>query len=72
MGPHTAVTVMSSAHDVSLRRYFINHFEGIDLDALGDALQRITAAADHLTGNPARTACVQPYVGGAITTDPPN
>src|ERR1700739_2701108 len=42
-------------HNVSLRRYFIDHLEGIDLDALGDALQRITAAADHRTTVPSRT-----------------
>ena len=42
-------------HNVSLRRYFIDHLEGIDLDALGDALQRITAAADRRTTVPSRT-----------------
>ncbi|HKI40030.1 MAG TPA: MarR family transcriptional regulator, partial [Mycobacterium sp.] len=31
-------------HNSSLRRYLFDHLEGIDLDALGDALQRITAA----------------------------
>ncbi len=39
-------------HNVSLRRYFFDHLEGINLDALGDALQRITAAADHRTSVP--------------------
>jgi DNA-binding MarR family transcriptional regulator len=42
-------------HDVSLRRYFIDHLEGIDLDALADALQRIAAAADRRTTVPSRT-----------------
>ncbi len=39
-------------HDISLRRYLFDHLEGIDLDALGDALQRITAAADNRTTVP--------------------
>jgi DNA-binding MarR family transcriptional regulator len=43
-------------HDVSLRRYFFDQLEGIDLDALGDALQRITAAADNRTTVPSRTS----------------
>lgn len=43
-------------HNLSLRRYFFDHLEGIDLDALGDALQRITAAAGHRTTVPSRTA----------------
>jgi hypothetical protein len=30
----------------------VRHLQGIDLDALGDALQRITAAADHRTTVP--------------------
>ena len=42
-------------HNVSLRRYFIDQLEGIDLDTLADALQRISAAADHRTTVPART-----------------
>lgn len=39
-------------HNSSLRRYFFDHLDGIDLDALGDALKRITAAADHRTTVP--------------------
>jgi DNA-binding MarR family transcriptional regulator len=39
-------------HDSSLRRYLFDHLEGIDLDAFGDALQRIIAAADHRTTVP--------------------
>jgi DNA-binding MarR family transcriptional regulator len=39
-------------HNGSLRRYLFDHLEGIDLDAFGDALQRITAAADHRTTVP--------------------
>src|SRR5271157_1062327 len=39
-------------HNISLRRYLFDHLEGVDLDALGDALQRITAAADHRTTVP--------------------
>ena len=39
-------------HNISLRRYLFDHLEGIDLDALGDALRRITAAADHRTTVP--------------------
>lgn len=38
-------------HNSSLRRYLFDHLEGIDLDALGDALQRITAA-EHSTSTP--------------------
>lgn len=41
-------------HNSSLRRYLFEHLEGIDLDALGSALQRITAAADHRTTVPSR------------------
>jgi DNA-binding MarR family transcriptional regulator len=41
-------------HDVSLRRYLFDHLEGIDLDALGDALQRITATADNRTTVPSQ------------------
>ncbi len=39
-------------HDISLRRYLFDQLGGIDLDALGDALQRITAAADNRTTVP--------------------
>src|ERR1700758_435582 len=39
-------------HNISLRRYLFDQLEGIDLDALGDALQRITAVADHRTTVP--------------------
>ena len=39
-------------HNLSLRRYLFDHLGGIDLDALGDALQRITAAAGHWTTAP--------------------
>lgn len=39
-------------HNVSLRRYLFDHLEGIDLDVLGDALRRITSAADHRTTVP--------------------
>jgi DNA-binding MarR family transcriptional regulator len=38
-------------HNVSLRRYLFDHLDGIDLDAL----QRITAAADHRTTVPSPT-----------------
>src|SRR5246127_2048722 len=39
-------------HNISLRRYLFDQLEGIDLDALGDALQRITAVADPRTTVP--------------------
>jgi DNA-binding MarR family transcriptional regulator len=39
-------------HNISLRRYLFDQLEGIDLDALGDALQRITAVADQRTTVP--------------------
>jgi DNA-binding MarR family transcriptional regulator len=39
-------------HDISLRRYLFDHLEGIDLDAFGDALQHIIAAADNRTTVP--------------------
>jgi DNA-binding MarR family transcriptional regulator len=42
-------------HNISLRRYLFDQLEGIDLDALGDALQRITAVADHRTTVPSPT-----------------
>jgi DNA-binding MarR family transcriptional regulator len=42
-------------HDISLRRYLFDHLEGIDLDAFGDALERIIAAADHRTTVPSQT-----------------
>ena len=42
-------------HDTSLRRYLFDHLDGIDLDAFGDALQRITAAADRRTTVPSPT-----------------
>ena len=32
-------------HDVGMRRYLLDHLEGVDLDALGGALQRIANAA---------------------------
>ncbi len=32
-------------HDLGMRRYFLDHLEGVDLDALGGALQRIANAA---------------------------
>lgn len=47
---------VTPTHNISLRRYLFDHLEGIDLDALGDALQRITAAADHRTTVPSPTA----------------
>ena len=47
-------------HDISLRRYLFDHLEGIDLDALGDALQRITAAADNRTTVPSPNRLVGP------------
>jgi DNA-binding MarR family transcriptional regulator len=40
-------------HNVSLRRYLFDNLGDIDLDAFGDALQRITAAADRRTTVPA-------------------
>jgi DNA-binding MarR family transcriptional regulator len=43
------------AHNLSLRRYLFDHLDGIDLDALGDALQRITAGADNRTSVPSPT-----------------
>ena len=43
-------------HNISLRRYLFDQLEGIDLDALGDALQRITAVADHRTTVPSPTS----------------
>lgn len=33
-------------HDVGMRRYFLDHLDGVDLDALGGALQRIADAAN--------------------------
>jgi DNA-binding MarR family transcriptional regulator len=42
-------------HNISLRRYLFDHLEGIDLDALGNALQRITATADQRTTVPSPT-----------------
>jgi DNA-binding MarR family transcriptional regulator len=33
-------------HNVSLRRYLFDNLKGIDLDAFGEALQRIIAAAE--------------------------
>lgn len=42
-------------HNISLRRYLFDHLDGIDLDAFADALQRITAAADHRTTVPSPT-----------------
>src|ERR1700742_656460 len=39
-------------HDQSLHRYFIDHLEGIDLEALSDALHRVIAAADNRTTVP--------------------
>lgn len=39
-------------HNVSLRRYLFDNLKGIDLDAFGDALQRIIAAADRRTTVP--------------------
>ena len=33
-------------HDVGMRRYLLDHLEGVDLDALGGALQRIANAAN--------------------------
>ena len=43
-------------HDTSLRRYLFDQLEGIDLEAFGDALQRISAAADHRTTVPSPTS----------------
>ena len=42
-------------HNVSLRRYLFDNLTGIDLDAFGDALQRIIAAADRRTTVPSPT-----------------
>jgi DNA-binding MarR family transcriptional regulator len=42
-------------HTASLRRYLFDHLEGIDLDILAGALQRITAAANHRTTVPSLT-----------------
>jgi DNA-binding MarR family transcriptional regulator len=42
-------------HNVSLRRYLFDNLEGIDLDAFGEALQRIIAVADHRTTVPSPT-----------------
>jgi DNA-binding MarR family transcriptional regulator len=39
-------------HDISLRRYLFDNLTGIDLDAFGEALQRIIAAADRRTTAP--------------------
>jgi DNA-binding MarR family transcriptional regulator len=39
-------------HNSSLRRYFFDQLEGIDLDAFGDALQRVIAVADRRTTVP--------------------
>ena len=39
-------------HDSTLRRYFFDHLDGINLDAFGDALHHIIAAADHRTTVP--------------------
>jgi DNA-binding MarR family transcriptional regulator len=41
-------------HNLSLRRYLFDHLEGIDLDVFADALQRITATADHRSTVPAQ------------------
>jgi DNA-binding MarR family transcriptional regulator len=46
-------------HTISLRRYLFDHLEGIDLDALGDALQRITAVADRRTTVPSPTGSLE-------------
>lgn len=37
-------------HNVSLRRYLFDNLKGIDLDAFGEALQRIIAAAEGYRG----------------------
>ncbi|HSS24631.1 MAG TPA: MarR family transcriptional regulator, partial [Mycobacterium sp.] len=42
-------------HDISMRRYLFDNLKGIDLDAFGDALQRIIAAADRRTTVPTST-----------------
>jgi DNA-binding MarR family transcriptional regulator len=47
-------------HNISLRRYLFDQLEGIDLDVLGDALQRITVAADSRTTVPSRSRLVGP------------
>lgn len=36
-------------HDMGMRRYLLDHLEGVDLDALGGALQRIANAANGRT-----------------------
>jgi DNA-binding MarR family transcriptional regulator len=36
----------TATHDVGMRRYLLDHLEGVDLDALGEALQRIANAAN--------------------------
>lgn len=43
-------------HNTSLRRYLFDQLDGIDLEAFGDALQRISAAADHRTTVPSPTS----------------
>src|SRR5271166_5459815 len=43
-------------HNTSLRRYLFDQLEGIDLEVFGDALQRISAAADHRTTVPSPTS----------------
>ena len=43
-------------HNTSLRRYLFDQLEGIDLEAFGDALQRISAAADQRTTVPSPTS----------------
>jgi DNA-binding MarR family transcriptional regulator len=43
-------------HNISLRRYLFDHLEGIDLDAFGDALQHIIAAADNRTTVPSSSS----------------
>jgi hypothetical protein len=58
---HTAFAAMMRQFDADLRReqrlrrYLFDHLEAVDHDALGDALLRITAAADHRTTVPSRT-----------------
>jgi DNA-binding MarR family transcriptional regulator len=47
-------------HNISLRRYLFDQLEGIDLDTLGDALQRITATADNRTTVPSPNRLVGP------------
>jgi len=43
-------------HNVSLRRYLFDQLGDIDLDEFGDALHRITAAADRRTTVPSSTS----------------